>query len=444
MIDRLAKVVREAEALGAEQAEAYALISRARRVRVERSALKMADSRTSAGVGVRVIWGGRVGFSYATSLAESELRRAVEVAISVAKARAGPKSLDSFAPPEKPPSVPGIYCEETAEASLDDLAALAAHAVDAAKGHSDLVTAVNAELSVRVEERHIANSLGLEASAKSTVASLAVMVTAEDAGRMSTSMDFQSSRGLSGIDCEAVAASAAKFSTMLLEGEKVGLLRGPAILDPIAVSVLVASMLSYALSAENVQSGRSFLKGLLGSEVASSGLRVTDDPLIEGAVASRPFDGEGVPSKRVAVVDGGVLKSYLHNLSTAYREGTESTGHASRGYASEPGVAPSNLVFTHERERPLSDLLSEAEGGVYVRFVLGAHTFNRATGDFSVVASEAFLIEGGELGRPVRQAAFSGNLLELLRKAYAMSRERRWVGSVSTGALAVEEAMIVS
>ncbi len=218
----------------------------------------------------------------------------------------------------------------------------------------------------------------------------------------------------------------------------------PVVLDP-TVAASFAGLIGGALSANAVQRGRSPFAGRIEEELASAAFVLHDDGRDPEGAASAPFDGEGLPRRRTALIEDGRLRTYLYDTYTANREGGHSTGSAARaGYRSLPSVSPSNLVVgTGALAEP--ELLREAGQGVYVTDVAGLHSgVNPVTGVFSVGASGR-AIRGGELAEPLREFTIAGELLPMLQAVQAAGAEARWVpfgGSVKTPPLLIAELAI--
>jgi PmbA protein len=197
-----------------------------------------------------------------------------------------------------------------------------------------------------------------------------------------------------------------------------------------------------------VQRGRSPFAGRLGEELASPALVLHDDGRDPDGPASAPFDGEGVPRRRTALIEDGRLRAFLYDTYTANREGGVSTGNASRhGYRSLPTASASNLVVG-AGSLSFAELLGEAGDGVFVTDVAGLHSgVNPVTGVFSVGASGR-AIRAGELAEPLREFTIASDLVSMLAAVSAAGAEARWVpfgGSVRTpplliGAMAVSGA----
>ena len=163
-----------------------------------------------------------------------------------------------------------------------------------------------------------------------------------------------------------------------------------------------------------MQRGRSPFAGRLGEELASAALVLHDDGRDPDGPASAPFDGEGVPRRRTALIEGGRLRAFLYDTYTANREGGASTGSAARhGYRSQPSVSASNLVVA-PGALSFAELLGEAGEGVFVTDVAGLHSgVNPVTGVFSVGASGR-AIRGGELAEPLREFTIASDLVSML------------------------------
>jgi len=196
--------------------------------------------------------------------------------------------------------------------------------------------------------------------------------------------------------------------------------------EPWAAASLIGTLGS-SVSAEAVQKGRSLLAGRLGEAVAASCVTLVDDGRLLEGLASRPWDGEGVPTQRTEVIAGGVLRSYLHNTYTARRDGRAvSTGNAARtSHRSTPELAPTNL-FLVPGERSHRELMVAMGDGVLVSDVHGLHTVNPVTGEFSLGIT-GHLISGGEGGMPIREMTVAGTLLELLARIEGLGSDLRFM-----------------
>ncbi|MFQ5972967.1 MAG: TldD/PmbA family protein, partial [Alphaproteobacteria bacterium] len=172
------------------------------------------------------------------------------------------------------------------------------------------------------------------------------------------------------------------------------------------------SHLAGAISGPAVARGTSFLKDRMESQVFATGVRVMDDPLRPRGLRSKPFDGEGIAGRKRAVIEDGVLKTWLLDLASARQLGLETTGHAARGTSSPPSPAATNLYLEPGGASP-DELMADIRAGFYVTTLMGMGV-NQVTGDYSFGAA-GFWIEDGEIAYPVSELTIAGNLKDMYR-----------------------------
>jgi PmbA protein len=199
------------------------------------------------------------------------------------------------------------------------------------------------------------------------------------------------------------------------------------------------------LSAEAVQRGRSLFADREGDEIANPLLRLADDGTAPDGLATSPFDGEGSPRRRVPLIEDGKLLTFLFDARTARKGGRETTASSVRSsYRTPPSVGTGNLVV-EAGDRSMEELLAQAGDGLYVTDVVGLHSgVNPVSGTFSVGATGR-LIEGGELGRPVREITIASDLVTMLRSVQGVGSDSRWVpfgGSVRAVPLLLGEMAV--
>ena len=186
------------------------------------------------------------------------------------------------------------------------------------------------------------------------------------------------------------------------------------------------AVFSSAFSAKNAQLGLSLLAGKEGEQIAAPFVNIIDDPMREGSPIKTPFDGEGVATSRRAIVENGVLKTMLYDLTTAKKAGVTSTGNGQKGsYASPVSIAPYNFGLM-AGDCDLDTLLSKAGEGIYITECKGFHAgANAVTGDFSI-ESAGFMIRGGKLAESVKSFTVAGNFFQLLKELDTLGNEVRW------------------
>lgn len=439
-----ARAVDAALAAGAGEAEAYGSRERGREVRVHGGEVESFTAATQSGLGVRAWIDGRVGYAYGTDLSE---RGVVAVGARAAEAArvAGEDESASAPRPAEVEALPGLIdasVESWPAAQIADLALAVERAGLAADSRvAGIEQTVYADSAERVA---VTSSTGVAGEYETSNCFAYLQALAEGEGARETGLGFGLARGPAGLDPEAIGVEGGSRAASMVGAVKPTSRACPAVLDP-TVAASFAGLIGGALSAAAVQRGRSPFADRLGEELASEALVLHDDGRDPGGSASAPFDGEGVPRRRTALIEGGRLLAYLHDTYTANRGGGESTGSAARnGYRSLPSVSASNLVVA-PGSKPLSGLLAEAGEGVYVTDVAGLHSgVNPVTGVFSVGASGRAIRAGG-LAEPLREFTIAGDLLSLLGAVRAAGAEPRWVpfgGSVSTPPLLIGEIAV--
>ncbi|HET9198196.1 MAG TPA: TldD/PmbA family protein [Solirubrobacterales bacterium] len=438
------RAVEAATVAGAGDAEAYVSRESGRTVRVHGGEVESLTAATQTGVGIRAWSGHRVGYAYGTDLSEAGV---AAIAARAAEA-AAVADEDEFAAPPQPSEVealaglsdPSIAEWETPRAV--DLALT----VERTALESD-PRLVGVEIAVYAdsgEQVAIASSTGVAGEYESSSCYAYLQALAEGDGARETGLGFGLARGPRGLDPEAIGAEAAERALSMIGAAKPASRSCPVILDE-TVAASFAGLIGGGLGAKAVQRGRSPFAGRLEEALASDAFALHDDGRDPQGPASAPFDAEGVPRRRTALIEGGRLRSYLYDTYAANREGVSSTGSAARqGYRSLPSVAPSNLVVA-PGTLSFEELLAEAGDGVLVTDVAGLHSgVNPVTGVFSVGASGR-IVRDGALAEPVREFTIAGELVAMLGAVSAAGAESRWVpfgGSVSTPPLLIAEMAI--
>jgi PmbA protein len=440
-----ADAVERAVAAGAGDAEAYASEAENREVRVHGGDVESLTAATQRGLGLRVWIGHRVGYGFGTDLSPAGLGAIAARAVEAARAA----DEDEFAtPPEaagEPPALAGLSDPSRGEWSTDRVAELALAVERSALDADPRVAAVEQAVYFDSGERvAIAASAGARAEYEASSCYAYLQALAEGENGRETGLGFDLARGPAGLDPEAIGREGAERATEMIGSAKPPSRRCPVVLDP-TVAASFVGLLGNAAGANAVQRGRSPLASMLGEQVASEAFVLHDDGLDPRGFATAPVDAEGTPRRRTALVEGGRLQTFLHDSYTARRGDAVSTGNAGRsGYRSPPGVSTSNLVVA-PGSAGRAELLRNAGDGVYVSDVAGLHSgVNPVTGVFSVGASGR-AIEGGELGRPLREFTIASDLVAMLRAVRAAGSGPRWVpfgGSVSTPPLLIGEMTV--
>lgn len=263
-------------------------------------------------------------------------------------------------------------------------------------------------------ETIMSNTKGLYLQDKNNIAYTYIVVVAKEGEDIKTGMAYRTGNDFSKFNAEEIAKEAVNEALALLGANSVKSGDYNIIIRNSAAADLLEAFTGI-FSAEAVQKNLSLLKGKIDEKIASDKFTLIDDPYMDGGLASKSFDGEGVACKYKKIVDKGVLKTYFHNLKTAKKDGIETTGNASKGsYKSSINIAPSNF-YVEKGERSLDEMIASVEKGIMITELQGLHSgLNSVSGDFSLAAL-GFLIEGGKISRPVEQITVAGNYFEMLK-----------------------------
>ncbi len=422
------KAVKEAEKMGAYHAEAYVLDARSLTVEVADQALETLKFANDTGIGVRVISPeGRVGFAFSTDIAVSSLTAVARQAIANGL-NSSPDKYNVL--PMSAGAVPVLKLLDAkiAAVSVEDKIEMAKRVEIAAR---------EADPKVRRTERCVyedaeygvalANSRQLTVQYRSGYCGLYGVVLAEADGDVQPGMGIMYRRDFDSLNPEGVGREAALEASRLVGAKSIGTTQAALVLSPYIATNFFAVLIP-ALSADAVQKGRSLFRNKVGRKVASPLVSLVDDGRLDGGIATAPVDGEGVLSQRTELITGGVLQGYLHNSYTAGRDGVASTGNGVRhSFKGGPEVGPTNIFLQPGPQQP-GDIISQVRDGFYVTSVMGMHTANPISGDFSVGAAGVW-IKDGAFAQPVRGVAIAGNILDLMAGIDAVGDDLRFFGS---------------
>lgn len=416
-----------ARARDAEDVEAFVTHERSFYVKAFDGAPEAVSSSEPRGAGVRLVTDGRVGFAFTTELTDDGL----DALIGDARENARFATPDDAAGlPDAseagPGEVPGLIDPAQRDVPAEAKVAFAIELERATRAVDSRIRTEEAIYSDSEAEIAIASSKGIAGSYTETNAWCYSVAIASDGDDTQVAFDFDLARGLGALGAEDLGRRAAERALGVLGAGKIPSARMPVVFDPYTAAQFLG-VLAGALTGEAVQKGRSLFAQRLGETVATPGLTLVDDGRIDGAPGSAPWDGEGVATQRTEVISKGKLSSFLYDTVSARRAGTRSTGNASRaGFKSAPGVSPTNIALEPTGETR-DEVLNAAGRALYVLDFHGVHSgANAVTGDFSVGATGR-LLEGGELGRPVREVTIAAPMLDILAGIRAVASDRRWL-----------------
>ena len=431
ILDLLQYAVKQAESLGARDAEAYGAINNESEVFIENNDVKQAKSQRTSSIGIRVVLNGSIGFYSTNNLAKSKIREAAAMAIRVA--HASPKDTHNVLPSKsksKSKSLRGIYDRNADSFQTLDAVRRADEMLKSAKSYDSRVSVDSGNFSAEVTTHALANSNGIERREKASIFSWSIMGMAIKDSEIS-SFDYQvgGSHYIKDIDVCNTATEFAQTVVNSLGTRKIEeSFKGEMLLTPMAANEMIEEVIAHAINSDAVQKKSSHFAGKIGKEVASDLLTVEDDATnVEGLNASS-FDREGVFHRRNVVIEKGILKKFLYNTHTARKDGVRSTGNAGGSTSSPPTVSTTNFLVKPMRSS-VDTLVSEIDKGIIISRFSG--NVNPVNGDFSGVVKGGRLVMNGTIRHAVREVMVAGNVFEALRRLNGISSERKTIyGSI--------------
>ena len=406
------RLVAAARKAGADAADAVAMRSVSQSVEVRDGAVEESERSEGNDMGLRVLVGHRQAVVSTNDLNADGIPALAERA--VAMARVAPE--DPFAGLADPkllarqtPDLDLLDAEQSEVGSLETLARRAEQAGLAVKGVSK---SGGASASAGIGGMVLVSSNGFSGAYLGSRHSLSMQAIAGEGTAMETDYDFSSTLHAADLDApERIGRSAGERAVKRLNPRKVSTKKMPVVFDR-RVSASLIGHLSSAINGSSIARKSSFLRDKMGEQLFARGINVIDDPLRRRGLRSRPFDAEGVAVRRMALIEDGVLKTWLLDSATARELGLVTTGHAQRGASSTPSPGPSNLHL-EAGTQSVGELIKDIAEGLYVSDLIGMGV-NGVTGDYSRGAA-GFRIEKGELTYPVSEVTIAGHLLEIFR-----------------------------
>lgn len=405
--DHALHAIDAARAAGADAAEALVTADRSVGVGVRLGAVEDVERAEGADLSLTVYVGQRSASVSATRFDRETMAAITERA--VAMARLAPEDRwAGLAPAERllHGNAPDLDLWDSGEVEPEALKAAALEAEDAARAVAGVTNSQGASASAFAAVTALATSHGFAQSYRTTSYSISASVVAGEGSAMQRDHASHSARYLAGLDApSAIGREAGERAVARVAPVRVKSGPMPIILDPRVASGILGHFAA-AIAGPAIARGTSFLKDRMGARVFAPGVAIHDDPHRLRGLRSRPFDGEGLPVSPIALVDHGVLQTWLLDSASARQLGLEPTGHAGRS----GGVSTSNLYMA-PGVVPRDTMIGDIERGLYITELFGQGV-NGLTGDYSRGAS-GFLIEDGELTRPVAEITIAGNLREM-------------------------------
>jgi PmbA protein len=402
-----------------EQAEVFAYDTADTPVDFEANRLKALEANESRGVALRVVQNGRVGLAATTRL--DDLPALVDTAIELAPFGAEARFT---LPSSIAPSAVDVFDPATADIGVEAMAQLGQEMIDRVLAYDGDILC-EAGVRRRLATTVLLNSRGGHASYRKSAYTVIVggqLIRGED---FLSVWEYQTSC-TPGVDHRALAEMAIQKFELSKNVESVSTRRMPVIFSPRGVAFILLRYLDVALSGRSVLQGSSALSDKLGQSVFDPRLTLVDDATVSGVPGAAPFDDEGVATRRLPLIEGGVVKHFYYDLQTAGLAGTESTGNGYRSPASLPSPS-TGVLMVEPGESSFADMLAGIDEGLLVESTTG-NAGNVYSGDFSGNIQGGFKIKGGKLVGRVKNTMVAGNVFTDMRHLGGISSDAEWIG----------------
>lgn len=404
-----------------------------RSVSVDRLVLEMKDGElkkaipgSERGISVRIVAGGGWGFFSTNRTDRRELEEGLDGAIRAAKASADPDDPVRLADvaahkakvvwkPDKPPG----------SVSMEDKAQLLSDMYDAVKDRPEIVSVTTSFGQTTVTQRYLSTE-GADISSELTrLLAQTHFIAKNEHGITSRRARIGGTGGFEHFDRKHPADEAVEAADVTIKALSAPAAPGgkmTVITDPDLTGVFTHEAVGHASEADLVMSGDSCLEGRLGTRVANDIVTVVDDSTIPGGYGSFPFDDNGLPGQRKVLIENGVMKDYMSDRYTAAKLGIEPNGAArAESWGHRPLVRMSN-TFIENGDHSFEELLEGVDRGIYAKGTRGGQV-DTAKGGFQFSAQEAYLIENGEIVKPLRDVSISGTILTTLNNIDALGND---------------------
>jgi PmbA protein len=439
-----AELVSALKKQGAEAADVYITASTGFNTTVRLGKVERLQQSTTKGLGLRVIKNGAMANTFTTDFTDKAVQDLARETLEIVKISSSDKS-NGLAPKELLGVYDGkllMFDESIGKLTPEKKVEMARTAEDAGLKYDKRITnGRGSSWNDSVNQVTLANSDGFVGQYQTTNASMSVTLLAEDEdGVKQTDGWYTVSRFFNKLETpKAVGEEAARRAVGKLGGRKIKSQVVPVVVDPQVGSGLISTLFG-AASGNRIYRRSSFLVDKVGQQIGSPLVTIVDDATIPDGVASRPFDGEGVKTSQITIVENGVLKNYLCDAYAARRLNLKPTGNAARGYQSTPGVGSTNLYLKNGDTSP-KDMIKSIKNGLYLTDMFGSG-MNGVTGDFSQGAT-GFWIENGELAYPVQEITIAGNVMKALGNVKMVGNDLTFkLGSPASPTLLVSEMTV--
>jgi len=415
---------------------------RTKKTKVEVSDEKLENLSRSeeSGVGIRVLKDKRIGFSYTTSMDENSLKDVVEKAMEMCELQPADKG-NVFLKERTEANANSVFDREGIDVPLEEKIEFTLGLERQAKKEDKRIKGVRkASFTEGIFEVSMKNSFGVEFSYEGTYFSAMISALAQSNNDSAISWEFRATRRFSELDSKDLVSDAVFKSVSLLNPEPLQTRVMPVVFFRESFAMLL-EVFSTMFLGDSYVKGKTLLTDKVDERIASELVTVVDDGTLEGGFLTTPYDAEGVPKQKNLVIDKGTFKGFLHSLYTAEQSGEKPTGNSERGSFKSLPVSGITNLYIEPGSIKFEELVRSEKEVFMVLELMGLHTVDPISGEFSLGAS-GILYRDGKPAHAVRGVTVAGNVLDLLDKIVAVGDDLKFYGNVGSPSILVKDITV--
>jgi PmbA protein len=398
--------------------------------------LEKVSSAEDSGFSIRVLNENRQGFAYSTSFTDEAIKETIETAKALSEITSpdeGNYLLDKLENSEK------VEFFDTFAVNLpfEEKVEKAIELEKLVKQKDERIKAVRSSTFIEnIVYTSLVNSYGVKIEEKGTYYTAMVSAVAVENSDSQIAWSYNATRFLSDLNLDDIASEAVFHATSLLNAKTIPTKKMTVLLAPHAMTEILSTF-SYAFTADALIKGKTLFKDKLEEKVASKKLSIVDNGRYPKGLYSSSYDAEGSVKRKNVLVENGIFKGFLHNLYTAKKLGLSSTGNAvRRDFRSLPSVDITNF-YIEKGSDDIKSFLNDSDEVLYIIDLMGLHTADPISGEFSLGAS-GIIYHKGEIVKSVRGITIAGNFLDILNKVILVGEDLKFYGNVGSPSVVVE------
>ena len=403
--------VKKAIKAGMDEAEAY--VKKNTTISMQfASEIQNIKTTESLGLGLRVALGKKIAMQATTILSEEEIDSIVNKAVKIAKVSPEDPNWNHLPKKFGQSSVDGVYDKTIENLDYNTINDVVLGAINKASENDRKVKVTRGVIEISYGFTSIVNNYNETLKRRSTNNGFVFYTKAVEGGD-STGVEFNQARYWKDLNCDQVADDASNKALRYVNAKPLDSTKLPVIMKNNFFGQIVGLMLGSNINAENIQKGRSTFGTKINEQIAAENISLLDDGTLNKGIATREFDDDGHPTQKTEIVSKGVLKNIIFDHYTSLKAQAKSTGNAGRNYWLAPMPTTNNLIFS-PGTTSFEDMIKETKKGLLIEDTIGEWLSKPTSGELNATVTHGYLIENGELTKPVNNVVIAGNFFDIL------------------------------